>query len=329
MLASGFQIFAGLLVLFALVTLAAGVRQIPQGYNYTVERFGKFSRPLQPGLGLITPYIERIGHKINMMEQVLDVPPQEAITKDNASVRIDAAAFYQVLDAALAAYQITNLHIALVTLTMTNIRSVVGSMDLDQLLSHREEINAKLLIALDAAASPWGIKVTRVEIRDIVPPADLAGAMARQMKAERERRAQILESEGLRQAEILRAEGNKQALILAAEGRKEAAFRDAEARERSAEAEAKATGMISKAIATGDLSAVNYMIAEKYVAALGSLAQSPNQKVLILPTEVAGLAGALAGIGELSKGALAEQQEANATRSAARKGSVPSTKSSG
>ncbi|HVL71328.1 MAG TPA: SPFH domain-containing protein [Beijerinckiaceae bacterium] len=300
-IALGFDIFVIAVVLVVIVTIALGVRTIPQGYNYTVERFGRFSRTLGPGLGLIVPYIERVGHKVNTMEQVLDIPSQEAFTRDNAGVRIDAVAFYQILDPARASYEVADLEQALLTLTMTNIRTVVGSMDLDQLLSHRDEINEKLLKVMDAAASPWGAKVTRVEIKDIIPPADLAGAMARQMKAEREKRAAVLEAEGLRQAEILRAEGQKQAQILAAEGRKEAAFRDAEARERSAEAEAKATTMVSEAIARGDLAGANFLVAEKYVDAMKALATAPNQKVLIVPTELGALAGTLGGIAEITR----------------------------
>jgi len=297
----GFDLFVGALVLVVIVTIAMGVRTVPQGYAYTVERFGRYSRTLGPGLGLILPYIEQIGKKVNVMEQVLDVPSQEAFTRDNAGVTIDAAAFYQVLDAARASYEVSNLNQALLVLTMTNIRTVVGSMDLDQLLSHRDEINERLLRVVDAAASPWGAKVTRVEIKDILPPQDLAGAMARQMKAEREKRAAVLEAEGLRQAEILRAEGDKQSQILSAEGRKEAAFRDAEARERLAEAEAKATAMVSEAITQGDLSAANFIVAEKYIDAIRALATAPNQKVVILPIEAAGLAGTLGGIAELTK----------------------------
>ncbi len=297
----GFDIFVVALVLLAILTIALGVRTVPQGYAYTVERFGRFSRTLGPGLGLIIPYIERIGHKINIMEQVLDVPSQEAFTRDNAGVRIDAAAFYQILDAARASYEVSDLEDALLTLSMTNIRTVVGSMALDDLLSHRDEINERLLRVMDAAASPWGAKVTRVEIKDIVPPVDLAGAMARQMKAEREKRAAVLEAEGLRQAEILRAEGQKQSQILAAEGRKEAAFRDAEARERQAEAEAKATAMVGEAIGRGDLSAANFLVAEKYIEALRAIATAPNQKVVIVPIEAAGLAGARGGIAELTR----------------------------
>jgi regulator of protease activity HflC (stomatin/prohibitin superfamily) len=297
----GFNLFVVALVVLVIVTIALGVRTIPQGYSYTVERFGRYSRSLGPGLGLIVPYVERIGHKVNMMEQVLDVPSQEAFTRDNAGVRIDAVAFYQVLEAARASYEVSDLEQALLTLTMTNIRTVVGSMALDDLLSHRDEINERLLRVMDAAASPWGAKVTRVEIKDIVPPADLAGAMARQMKAEREKRAAVLEAEGLRQAAILRAEGEKQAQILAAEGRGEAAFRDAEARERSAEAEAKATTMVSQAISSGDLAAANFLVAEKYVDAFRAFATAPNQKVVIVPTELGGLAATLGGLGELTR----------------------------
>jgi regulator of protease activity HflC (stomatin/prohibitin superfamily) len=297
----GFDTFVIALVLVVIVTIAMGVRTIPQGYAYTVERFGRYARTLGPGLGLIVPYIERVGKKVNVMEQVLDVPSQEAFTRDNAGVTIDAAAFFQVLDAARASYEVSDLEQALLTLTMTNIRTVVGSMDLDELLSHRDEINERLLRVMDAAASPWGLKVTRIEIKDIVPPADLAGAMARQMKAEREKRAAVLEAEGMRQSEILRAEGQKQSQILAAEGRKEAAFRDAEARERSAEAEAKATSMVSEAITRGDLSAANFLVAEKYIDAIRALATAPNQKVVIVPIEAAGLAGTLGGIAELTK----------------------------
>jgi regulator of protease activity HflC (stomatin/prohibitin superfamily) len=297
----GFDLFVGAIVLVVVVTIAMGVRTVPQGYAYTVERFGRYSRTLGPGLGLILPYVEQVGKKVNVMEQVLDVPSQEAFTRDNAGVTIDAVAFFQVLDAARASYEVSNLNQALLTLTMTNIRTVVGSMDLDELLSHRDEINERLLRVVDAAASPWGAKVTRVEIKDIVPPADLAGAMARQMKAERDKRAAVLEAEGARQAEILRAEGDKQSQILSAEGRKEAAFRDAEARERLAEAEAKATVMVSDAITRGDLAAANFIVAEKYIDAIRTLASAPNQKVVIVPIEAAGLAGTLGGIAELTR----------------------------
>ncbi len=297
----GVSIFVIVLVIFMIVTLMAGIRQVPQGMHYTVEMFRRYNRTLTPGLNFIWPYVETVGNKVVMMEQVMDVPTQEVITRDNASVRADGVLFYQVVDAARAAYEVADLPNALINLTTTNIRTVMGSMDLDQLLSHRDEINVKLLSVVDAAASPWGVKITRIEIKDIIPPADLAEAMARQMKAERVKRAAILEAEGMRQSAILSAEGQKQSEILAAEGRKEAAFRDAEARERQAEAEAKATQLVSNAIATGDLAAINYLIAEKYVAALKDLASSPNQKVLLLPTEMQGLAGSLAGIAEIAK----------------------------
>jgi regulator of protease activity HflC (stomatin/prohibitin superfamily) len=320
----GFDVFVIVLAIVAVITIALGVRTIPQGYNYTVERFGKYSRTLGPGLGLIIPYIEGIGKKVNVMEQVLDVASQEAFTRDNAGVTIDAVAFYQILDPALASYEVTNLQHALLTLTMTNIRTVVGSMDLDQLLSHRDEINDRLLKVMDAAASPWGAKVTRIEIKDILPPADLAGAMARQMKAEREKRAAVLEAEGMRQAEILRAEGRKQSAILEAEGRKESAFRDAEARERQAEAEAKATAMVSEAIGRGDLAAANFLIAEKYIEALSALATAPNQKVLIVPIEAAGLAGSLGGIAEITKSVFAGDGSGSGQAAARRSGSLPS-----
>ena len=307
---SGFNIAVILLVALAILTIARGVRTVPQGFNYTVERFGRYSRTLSAGLALIWPWIDRIGHKVNVMEQVLDIPSQEAITKDNAGVRIDAAAFYQVLDAARACYEVSSLNDALMVLTMTNIRTVVGSMDLDQLLSHRDEINERLLRVMDAAASPWGVKVTRIEIRDILPPADIAGAMNRQMKAEREKRAAVLEAEGLRQSEILKAEGQKQAQILAAEGRKEAALRDAEARERLAQAEAAATAMVSEAISKGDIQAANFLIAERYTDALKSIASSHNSKVVIVPIEAASLAGTVGGIAQLTKAVFGEDAPA-------------------
>lgn len=300
---AGGQIVAFIFVIFTIVTLMAMIRQVPQGRHYTVERFGRYNRTLTPGLGLVIPYIETVGAKVVMMEQVLDVPTQEVITKDNATVRADGVLFYQVVDAARATYQVAQLDYALLNLTTTNIRTVMGSMDLDSLLSHRDEINVRLLTVVDAAASAWGVKVTRIEIKDIVPPADLVGAMGRQMKAERERRAAILEAEGARQSAILKAEGEKQAQILAAEGRKEAAFRDAEARERQAEAEANATRVVSEAIGKGDMSAVNYLIAEKYVSAFGKLAAAPNQKVIVVPAEMGGLVGTLGGIAEIAKSA--------------------------
>lgn len=311
---TGFNIFIIALVILVIVTVIAGVRTIPQGFACTVERFGRYSRTLGPGLGLIVPYMERIGHRMNMMEQVLDIPGQEAITRDNAGVSIDAVAFFQVLDAPRAAYEVSNLPVALLTLTMTNIRTVVGSMDLDELLSHRDEINERLLRVMDQAAAPWGVKVTRIEIKDIQPPPAIAEAMTRQMRAEREKRANVLEAEGLRQAAILRAEGEKQAQILAAEGRREAAFRDAEARERQAEAEARATSMVSAAIAEGDVTAVNFLVAEKYIDAFRVLAASPNQKIVVAPYDSAGLIGAVAGIAEISKQAFSDDAAPAAKR---------------
>ncbi|MCK9490030.1 MAG: SPFH/Band 7/PHB domain protein [Xanthomonadales bacterium] len=288
-------------ILIALVVFAVfkGVRIVPQGFEYTVERFGKYVYTMQPGLGLLLPVVYDVGRKINMMEQVLDIPSQDVITRDNAVVKVDAVCFLQVLDAASAAYEVANLEQALTALVQTNIRTVIGSMDLDESLSHREQINAQLLGVVDHATSPWGVKVTRIEIRDIQPPRDLVDSMARQMKAERDRRAVILEAEGQRQSEILRAEGEKQAAVLEAEGRKEAAFRDAEARERAAEAEATATRMVSEAIAGGNTQAINYFIAQKYVEALQAFAHSPQQKTLILPTETSAVLGSLAGVAEL------------------------------
>jgi regulator of protease activity HflC (stomatin/prohibitin superfamily) len=283
------------------LTLFAGVKTVSQGYNWTVERFGRYTRTLQPGLNIIVPFFDRIGKKMNMMEQVIDIPSQEIITKDNAIVTVDGVAFFQVFDAAKGSYEVANLHLAIVTLTMTNIRSVMGGMDLDQVLSHRDEINERLLRVVDAAVAPWGVKVNRIEIRDIIPPADLVSSMARQMKAERDKRAEILTAEGQRQSAILKAEGEKQAQILEAEGRREAAFRDAEGRERLAQAEAKATEMVSQAVARGDIAALNYFIAEKYLKAFGQLAESPNQKVLMLPIEAMNVLGSLAGIGEIAK----------------------------
>src|ERR1700733_4171134 len=272
----GYDVFVVIIVFLAILTVFLGVKTVPQGYNWTVERFGRYTRMLQPGLNLVIPFADRIGRKMNVMEQVIDVPEQEVITKDNASVTVDGIAFYQVFDAAKASYEISSLEQAIVKLTMTNIRSVMGAMDLDQMLSHRDEINERLLRVVDAAVSPWGIKVNRIEIKDIVPPADLVQSMGRQMKAEREKRAEILQAEGLRQSAILKAEGQKQSQILEAEGRKEAAFRDAEARERLAAAEAKATEVLSQAVAGGNVQALNYFIAEKYIRAFGQIAESPT-----------------------------------------------------
>ncbi len=285
----------------AVAIVALGVKRVPQGMEYTVERFGRYTHTLRPGLNLIVPVIDQIGAKVNMMEQVLDVPSQEVITKDNAMVTVDGVVFFQVLEAAKASYEVNDMMRAILNLTMTNIRTVMGSMDLDELLSNRDAINARLLAVVDHATEAWGIKVTRIEIKDIAPPRDLVDAMARQMKAERDKRAQILEAEGKRQSQILKAEGEKQAAILKAEGEKEAAFRQAEARERAAEAEAKATHMVSQAIAKGSVNAINYFVAQKYTDALQQIASAPNEKVVLMPLEASSLIGSLGGIGELTK----------------------------
>jgi regulator of protease activity HflC (stomatin/prohibitin superfamily) len=289
------------IVIVAVLIAFKGVVIVHQGYEYTIERLGRFTKSLRPGFHIIFPFIDSVGAKVNMMERVLDVPSQEVITKDNAVVRVDGVVFFQVLDAAKASYEVNQLEVATLNLTMTNIRTVLGSMDLDESLSKRDEINAALLHVVDAATTPWGIKVTRIEIKDITPPTDLVEAMARQMKAEREKRANILEAEGFRQAAILKAEGQKQALILDAEGEKEAAFRQAEARERLAQAEGEATRMVSEAIAAGDMHAVNYFVATKYVEALQAIGTAENQKVLFLPMEVSSLIGSIGGISELVK----------------------------
>ena len=296
----GFVVAALFIGFMAVVT-------VPQGMNFTVERFGKYTQTLPAGLGFIVPFFDRVGARINMMEQVIDVPTQEIITKDNAMVAVDGVLFFQILDAAKSAYEVNNLHHATINLTMTNIRTVMGSMDLDELLSKRDEINARLLHIVDAATTPWGVKVTRIEIKDISPPRDLVDAMARQMKAERDKRANILEAEGHRASEILRAEGEKQAVILQAEGEKEAAYRQAEARERLAEAEAKATHMVSKAIDSGNVQAINYFVAQKYVEAVKEIASADNQKVIFMPLEATSLIGTLGGIGELAKEAFSKK----------------------
>ncbi|NJM10723.1 MAG: SPFH/Band 7/PHB domain protein [Synechococcaceae cyanobacterium SM1_2_3] len=302
----GFSAFVIGLAVFAVILVFLGVKSVPQGMEYTIERFGRYTQTLTPGLNFIIPVIDRVGRKMNMMETVLDVPSQEIITKDNAIVRVDGVVFYQVLDAAKAAYEVNQLEFAILQLTMTNIRTVMGSMDLDELLSKRDEINTRLLVVVDEATTPWGVKVIRIEIKDITPPKDLVDSMARQMKAERDKRASILTAEGERQASILAAEGQKQAAILEAEGRKESASRDAEARERLAQAEARATLMLSEAIGKGSVQAVNYFVALKYVEAVTKLAAAPNQKVLLMPLDTSGLVGTLAGVAELAQEAMSK-----------------------
>ncbi len=293
-----------LLLLVGIIMVSKTVRIVPQGYEWTVEKFGRYTETLSPGLHFLVPVMYGVGRKINMMEQVMDVPSQDVITKDNAVVKVDGVVYFQVLDAAKAAYEVAQLEVAILNLVMTNIRTAIGSMDLDSSLSKRDEINAKVLHSVDEATHPWGVKVNRIELKDIQPPRDLVDSMARQMKAEREKRANILEAEGLRQAQILRAEGEKQSAILSAEGQKEAAFRSAEARERLAAAEAKATQMVSDAIAGGNVQAINYFVAQKYIEAFKALAEAPNQKFVMMPMESAGVIGSLGGIAELAKEAL-------------------------
>lgn len=312
MLFGGLDVVIAVLVVLVLLLIFAGIKTVPQGFNYTVERFGRYTRTLNPGLNLIIPFIDRIGAKMNMMEQVLGVPTQEVITKDNAIVSVDGVAFYQVLNAPQAAYQVSGLENAILNLTMTNIRSVMGSMQLDELLSNRDAINERLLKIVDDAAHPWGIKMTRVEIKDINPPANLVDSMARQMMAERNKRAQILEAEGLKQAQVLEAEG-----------RREAAFRDAEARERAAEAEARATQVVSEAIAKGDVQAINYFVAQKYTEALAKIGSATNSKVVLMPMEASALIGSLGGIGQIAKevfGSDGQQQPSRAPRTTPRVG---------
>lgn len=294
-------IIAAIILLFAVVVILRSIRVVPQGFHWTVERFGKYTRTITPGLNLLTPVVEAVGQKFNMMEQVLDIPAQDVISSDNALIQCDAICYFQVLDAAKAAYQINDLQLATRNLVMTNIRAVLGSMELDEILSNRDRINIELLKKVDLATDPWGTKVTRIEIRDVTPPQDLVNAMAQQMKAEREKRAQVLEAEGQREAAIKVAEGQKQAEILKAEGELQASIREAEARERLAQAEAEATKMVSDAIAQGDSRAINYFVAQKYVEALGQLAESNNNKVMMIPLEASSVIGSIAGIGEIAK----------------------------
>ena len=309
------------LVLMAVIVLGA-IKIVPQGREFTVERFGRYTRTLKPGISFLTPFVEGVGRRINMMEQVLDVPRQDVITKDNVSVQVDAIVFIQVMDAAAAAYRVTNLDFAITQLTMTNLRTVVGNMELDEVLSQRDQINTRLLNVIDEATSPWGVKVARIEIKDLQPPPDITNAMARQMKAERERRAVITEADGEKQAAITVAEGQKQSAILQAEGRREAAFRDAEARERAAAAEAEATRLVSDAIAKGDVNAINYFVAQKYVEAFSKLAESPQQRTVIVPAEMGALVGTIAGVGELVRTA---QGGSGPTPPRPRAPSVPTT----
>jgi len=318
-----FTIFVVGVLVLAIVLIISGVKSVPQGQEWTVERFGRYTHTLRPGLGLIIPIIDQIGRKISMMETVLDIPSQEVITKDNAMVKADAVSFFQVIDAAKAAYEVRNLERAITNLALTNVRTVIGSMDLDEVLSKRDDINQRLLSVVDAATNPWGVKVTRVEIKDLAPPVDITEAMAGQMKAERERRAEVLTAEGEKQADILRAEGKKQAAILEAEGRREAAFRDAEAREREAEAEARATESVSTAIAKGDVQAINYFVAQKYVEAFNNLATANNQKFVLLPMEASGLLGSIGGVAELAREAFSNGDSAEARRSTPRVSRTP------
>lgn len=322
----GINAFALAFVVLAIFIVLAGVKSVPQGREWTVERFGRFTKVLHPGLNLIVPFIDRIGRKLSMMEEVLNIPSQVVITRDNATVTADAIAFYQVVDSAKAAYEVANLQAGITNLCLTNARTVIGAMDLDEVLSKRDEINQRLLAVVDQATSPWGVKVTRIEIKDLSPPTDITEAMARQMKAERYRRAEVTQADGEKQGAILRAEGAKQSAILQAEGRKEAAFRDAEARERLAEAEAKATEAVSNAIEAGNVNALNYFLGQKYIEAFGQLANGPNQKFVILPMESAGLLGSIAGIAEMTRDAVTQQQghaAAPAARRAAAGTAVP------
>ena len=325
---SGFTIFVVALVIFAIVMVRSGIKQVPQAEEWTIERFGKYTHTIRPGLNLIIPFVDRIGFKLSLRETVLDIPPQEVISYDNATITADGVAFYQIVDPARAAYEVRDLERALSNLSLTNLRTVIGSMSLDDILSKRDDINERLLRVIDEASNPWGIKVNRVEIKDLSPPADLVEAMGRQMKAEREKRADILTAEGSKQSAILRAEGQKQAAILEAEGRREAAFRDAEAREREAAAEAEATRSVSEAIAAGDIQSVNYFVAQRFIEAIGNLASAPNQRVILFPIEASSVIGSLGGIAELAKAAFTGDSGgagANGRDRAAGGGSVPPT----
>lgn len=322
----GASTFVLFLAIIALIIVFLSVKPVPQGDEWTVERFGRYIRTLKPGLNFIIPIFDRIGAKLSMKETVLDIPSQEVITRDNATVTVDAIAFYQVVEAAPAAYEVRNLERGITNLSLTNVRTVIGSMELDEVLAKRDEINGRLLSIVDAATNPWGVKVTRVEIKDLLPPRDISDAMAKQMKAERERRAEVLTADGDKQASILRAEGRKQSAILEAEGRREAAYRDAEAREREAEAEAKATKVVSDAIAAGDVQAINYFVAQRYVEAFAKLAEAPNQKFVLLPMESSSLIGSIAGIGELTRQVLNQGNDSDGAGSTSgRSGRVPTT----
>ena len=321
----GFALFVFALLAFAVWVIWSVVKIVPQGYNYTVENLGRYTKTLNPGMHILVPVIERVVHQINMKEKVMDIPSQDVITRDNAMVRVDGVAFFQILSAAKAAYEVDALEPSIINLTMTNVRTVMGSMDLDELLSNRDQINAKLLHVVDAATEAWGVKVTRIEIKDIAPPRDLVESMGRQMKAEREKRALILESEGLRQAAILKAEGEKQARVLESEGRKEAAFRDAEARERSAEAEAQATRVVSEAIANGNVQAINYFVANNYTKALEALASAPNSKIIMMPLEASSIIGSLGGLAHIAGEAFGggSPSKPSAPRTPIRSGGAP------